>query len=106
MKPSRSNRSSSLTKYLALSIGLSVAGLFNQTVLASNWVGDTSSDWNDAANWSSDPSSPTGDFFVNNTAGPGVFPIISANSAFTPVDLRIGTGSTGRVDHIAGTRHG
>jgi hypothetical protein len=69
---------------------------------ASTWTGTTSQDWNDGTNWNANP--PTGDFIVNNTASPGLFPIIAANSAFTPVDLRVGTvpGVIGRIDHVAG----
>jgi len=68
------------------------------------WVGDTSQDWNNAANWSSDPSNPSGNFFIN-TAVAGVFPIVAATPSFTPVDIFVGNGSgiTGRVDHTAGT---
>ena len=67
------------------------------------WIGGSNSDWNTAANWSGG-SFPAGDAIIDNTAGPGVFPVISANSAFTPVDVRIGTtGGTGRVDQTAGT---
>jgi autotransporter-associated beta strand protein len=67
------------------------------------WVGDTSNDWNAASNWSSDPSNPTGNFTINTATGN--YPVLSANSAFTPTDVLIGstTGQTGRVDHSAGS---
>jgi len=67
------------------------------------WVGDTSQDWNVAANWSSDPADPTGNFLIN-TATAGVFPIYSADGFFTPVDIFIGNvaGATGRLDQTGG----
>ena len=64
------------------------------------WVGDTSADWNNAANWSTDPANPTGNFTIN---GAGITPVLNANSAFTPVDVIVGVGATGRFDHTAGT---
>lgn len=74
------------------------------SAMASVWVGDVSNDWNNAANWDSDPANPSGDFIINNTAGPGIYPVISATPGFTPVDIRIGTaGGTGRVDQVGGT---
>ncbi len=74
------------------------------SAMASNWVGDVSNDWNNAANWDSDPVAPSGDYIINNTAGPGVFPVINATPTFVPVDVRVGTGgANGRIDQIAGT---
>jgi hypothetical protein len=67
------------------------------------WVGDVDSAWNDPANWDTDPVLPTGNLTVNNTAGPGVFPVISSNSAITPEDIYIGDAAVGRLDHTAGT---
>lgn len=95
----------SYATYLRLGLGLSFVGAASQQAFAdAAWVGDTSSDWNTAANWSTDPANPTGNFTINNSAGPGVFPVISANSAFTPVDIFVGTGgATGRLDQTAGT---
>ena len=72
------------------------------SVHASTWVGSTSQDWGTIANWDSSPAAPTGDYFVN-TAAAGVYPVVSATPSFTPVDIRIGAGSNGRVDHTAGT---
>src|SRR5688500_5767726 len=55
----------------------------------STWVGDTSTDWNNAANWSSDPAAPTGNFFIEtNTAN---IATINANSAYIPVDVFVGS---------------
>ncbi len=70
---------------------------------AATWVGDTSQDWNTAANWDSDPGNPTGNFIINSDAA-GVFPVIGADSAFAPVDIIIGNaGATGRLDQSSGT---
>jgi fibronectin-binding autotransporter adhesin len=67
------------------------------------WVGGTSQDWNNAANWSSSPANPTGNFTINTNAA-GVYPILSANSAFSPADIDIGTGTNyGRLDQTAGS---
>jgi autotransporter-associated beta strand protein len=67
------------------------------------WVGDTSQDWSDATNWSSDPAAPTGNFLVNTDAV-GVFPIYSGGPSFAPVDIFIANtaASTGRLDQTAG----
>ncbi|MEK7951414.1 beta strand repeat-containing protein [Luteolibacter soli] len=95
----------SYATYLRLSLGLSMVGLATQQAHAdATWVGDSGQNWNTAASWSSDPANPTGNYFIN-TVTAGVFPIISANSAFTPVDLFIGNGAgaSGRLDHTAGT---
>ena len=67
------------------------------------WVGGTSNDWNLAANWSSSPSNPTGNFTLNLATGN--YPVMNATSAFTPTDVLIGsaTGQTGRFDQTAGS---
>ena len=75
-----------------------------QTVLCDAiWVGDTSQDWNTAANWDSDPNNPGGNFIIHTATGN--FPILGANSAFTPVDVFIANGAntSGRLDHRAGS---
>ncbi|HSI32517.1 MAG TPA: autotransporter-associated beta strand repeat-containing protein, partial [Tepidisphaeraceae bacterium] len=66
------------------------------------WVGDTSPDWNTAANWSSDPANPTGNFIINTSTGN--IATLDADSAFVPNDLLIGNGGTsnGRLDQRAG----
>lgn len=90
-------------RLLATGLALSLATLPSVSRADATWVGDTSQDWNNAANWSSDPANPTGNFFIN-VATAGVFPIVSANSAFSPVDLIIGdAGNTGRLDQSAGS---
>lgn len=88
----------------ALGLLLSLEALTSICRADATWVGDTSQDWNNAANWSTDPANPTGSFFIN-TATDGVYPILGANSAFAPVDIIIGDGasSTGRVDQTAGS---
>jgi autotransporter-associated beta strand protein len=89
-------------------MGLILAGLPSISRADATWVGDTSQDWNNAANWSSDPANPTGNFFINTNAA-GTFPVLSANSAFSPVDIIIGDGvvggasNTGRLDQTSGT---
>ena len=48
-----------------------------QTVLCdATWVGDTSQDWNTAANWDSDPNNPGGNFIIHTATGN--FPILGA----------------------------
>jgi len=85
------------------SICLALAAIPSITRADATWVGGTSQDWNNAANWSTSPSNPTGNFTINtNTAG--IFPILSANSAFSPVDIIIGSNTNyGRLDQTAGT---
>lgn len=67
------------------------------------WTGAASQDWNTAGNWSTSPANPTGNFIINT--GTGNFPVVSAASAFTPVDIIIGQGAnqTGRLDVTAGS---
>ncbi len=87
--------------FLGLACGVTL--LPNIARADATWVGDTSQDWNNAANWSSDPANPTGNFFINTDAI-GVYPILGADSAFSPVDIIIGDGSgiTGRLDQTGG----
>ena len=103
MKKSRSGPSSCF----ALSRSLTPAALLLAAMSASSslhaqatWVGDSSNDWNTAANWSSDPSNPSGNFTIN---GAGLTPVLSTNSAFSPVDVIVGVAATGRFDHTGGT---
>ncbi len=91
---------------LAILVFLALFGLPAAVFADATWIGGTSQDWNTGANWSVNP--PTGSFFINTNA-PGIYPIVSANSAFTPVDIIIGDGAvggasnTGRVDQTAGS---
>ncbi len=64
------------------------------------WTGATSQDWNDATNWSSSPSVPTGNFNINTATGN--YPVLSAASSFSPVDIFVGNNAAGRLDHDAG----
>jgi fibronectin-binding autotransporter adhesin len=92
-----------MKRLLASGLALSLAALPSISRADATWVGDTSQDWNNAANWSSDPANPTGNFFIN-TAAAGVYPILSAASAFAPVDLIIGdAGAVGQFDQTAGS---
>ena len=64
-----------------------------------SWTGGISTDWNTAANWSSN-AVPTGqNAVVNNTSGN--IATITADLAATPNDIRVTGG--GRIDHLAGT---
>lgn len=65
------------------------------------WVGDTSTDWNTAANWTND-TFPTGQWTVVNMGSPHLA-TITANSVFTPTDIGVGRAATGRLDHLSGT---
>ncbi len=95
---SRLKHRRALSRKLALALAPFAAASSLQA--QATWVGDSSNDWNTAANWSSDPSNPSGNFTVN---GAGLTPVLSSNSAFTPVDVIVGVGATGRFDHTGGT---
>ena len=99
--PTRPRLRRALSQNILLGIVASLAATSSVQAQAT-WVGDTSNDWNNASNWSSDPSSPSGNFTVNLSTGN--FPILSADSAFTPVDVFIASGAntSGRFDHRAG----
>jgi autotransporter-associated beta strand protein len=83
---------------------VALTGLAATAHAQATWVGDTSQDWNAAANWSSDPANPTGNFTIN-TATAGVFPVLTGASAFAPVDIIIGAGAggVGRLDLVNAT---
>ncbi len=102
--PNRFRRSSARLYSLVTCLG--VVTLLSSTSslhAQATWTGSTDSDWNTVANWSTTPTNPSGNFSINTATGN--FPVLSANSAFTPVDVIIGTatGQTGRLDHRAGT---
>ncbi|AKC83547.1 hypothetical protein IMCC26134_13585 [Verrucomicrobia bacterium IMCC26134] len=69
-------------------------------------AGAGTQDWNTAANWSGDtfPSGNWPDGVTTINTSTGLYPVITANSAFTPSDILIGTGvgATGRLDQNAG----
>lgn len=82
-----------------IALAASAASLHAQ----STWTGAASQDWNTAGNWSSSPVNPTGNFIINTATAN--FPVVSAASAFTPVDIIIGQGAsqTGRLDVTGGS---
>ncbi|WP_425400258.1 PEP-CTERM sorting domain-containing protein [Aeoliella sp.] len=87
---------------MCLLTALAVGVISHPAQAAGIWVGGSDSDWNNGDNWDTAPALPTGDLTINDTAGPGVFPVISSNSLITPEDIYIGNAATGRVDHTAG----
>ena len=88
---------------LVLSTSIATFLLGSLRVLAANstWIGGTSTDWNNPANWSAGLA--TDNVFVNTT--PANIATITANPAVTQKDIFVGQGggNTGRVDHTAGT---
>lgn len=97
MKPKFSLRSNSFGQILLRFAGLAAVGVAG--VQGATWNGTTSQDWNTASNWD---VSPGGTNLTINLAS-GNFPIISSNATFTPIDVLIGVGAAGRLDHRAGT---
>ncbi len=97
---------------LALALGVVVAELSPLGITAARgasatWSGATNQDWNTVTNWENN-TFPTGSFpdgVATVNVATGNFPVVTATSAFTPSDINIGVGSgfSGRVDHIAGT---
>jgi len=80
--------------------GFSLLGLSGASA---QWNGSVSTDWNTAENWT--PAGvPAGINAIINTAS-GNIATISADVAAVPVDIIVGNGigTTGRVDHLAGT---
>jgi autotransporter-associated beta strand protein len=94
--PTHGLRSSSigvpLVTAVVVSFGISAAN-------AADWTGGTSTDWNDATNWSGG-SVPTGENAIINNGGSGNIATISANLSVTPNDIDVRNGS--RLDHTAG----
>jgi len=89
-----------LKRYQLPALILGLAGLPLLGLGQSTWTGGTSTDWNTAGNWSS--GVPSGADANVNTITPHIC-TISATLSATPVNIRIGTGGTGRVDQPAGT---
>ncbi|RYD47540.1 MAG: hypothetical protein EOP85_05270, partial [Verrucomicrobiaceae bacterium] len=82
-----------------VTVCFSTAGM----TFAADWVGTTSTDWNNNANWAGGAGTGGSNAIVN-TVTPNIA-TISANIAATPVDIFVGNeaGNTGRLDHTAGT---
>ena len=105
MKPSRMNHLNwSRSAGIALTASLVTVCC---PAARADWVGDTSSDWNDALNWPDDllPATNSGVAIqmVGAPAGPTYTATISADSSFSPGEIVIGGwGATGRLDHTAG----
>lgn len=88
---------------IAFFAAVSVLGI-GSPLWAQNWTGAAGNDWNTAANWSGG-SLPNGQTIYIETTTPSIA-TITANSNFTPVDIRVGTensGNTGRVDLLSGS---
>ena len=100
MKPKFPYSAAPFKNLIALSFCVSAVILCHDSAQAGlTWTGTTNQDWNTATNWGG--AFPTGGNTTVNTAT-GNFPIIAAASAFTPVDIIVGVGVAGRVDHRAG----
>jgi fibronectin-binding autotransporter adhesin len=84
----------------AFTIALSAATLSLDSVQAATWNGGTSTDWNTAANWTG--GVPSGADAVVTTISPNIATI--TGTVPNVAQLLVGTGgSTGRVNHTAGT---
>jgi autotransporter-associated beta strand protein len=85
----------------ALGLAAVFTSLIVQSAQAAIWTGTTHQDWNTLTNWDANPAG------VNDTINiaTGNYPVISANSSFTPVDLLVGVGAatSGRLDHTSGS---
>jgi autotransporter-associated beta strand protein len=85
---------------------LASSAVLGSPVLASNWEGDTSADWNDNLNWQGDAGN-VGNAVINTVGGgnPPFTATISTNATQPVVDIFVGinAGQTGRLDHTAGT---
>jgi autotransporter-associated beta strand protein len=90
-----------LKPYKIAALILGVAGMASIGLAQSTWNGSTSTDWNNAANWTG--GVPNGGNAIITTTNPRIATITSTISA-TPVDILVGTGAgvIGRVDHISG----
>src|SRR3569833_2888369 len=71
-----------------------VAGISPLAKADATWTGAVNQDWNNVANWN--PNPPGSQNYIIEL-GCGNFPVISANSALTPVDMFFGrSGSASR----------
>ncbi len=106
MKPNRMNRLNwSRPAGIALTTALITVCATN--ALAVDWVGDTSSDWNDPLNWANDTlplnNEPAAIQVIGVPETPSYTARISADSPFTPSEIVIGGWfATGRLDHTGG----
>jgi autotransporter-associated beta strand protein/T5SS/PEP-CTERM-associated repeat protein len=81
---------------------LASTAVLGSSAFATDWTGDTSTDWNDPLNWTGDAGT-VGSNAVVNTNTPNIA-TISANIPGNPVDIFVGTGggTNARLDHTAG----
>ena len=81
---------------------LASTAVLGSSALATDWVGDVNTDWNDPLNWSGDAGT-AGSNAIVNTNSPNIA-TISANIPGNPVDIFVGTGggTNARLDHTAG----
>jgi len=97
MKPKFALRSNSFCQILLRFAGLVTVGM--ATAQGATWTGTTNQEWNTATNWDVAPGGTT---LTINLAS-GNYPIISSTPTFTPIDILIGVGTSGRLDQRAGT---
>lgn len=96
----RAGSPASINNRASLLAALAALGAVSASAQAT-WTGTASQDWNDAANWSSAPAAPTGNFTINTATGN--YPVLGADSTLAAVDITIGSGgASGRLDHTAG----
>ncbi|WP_035610491.1 autotransporter-associated beta strand repeat-containing protein [Haloferula sp. BvORR071] len=94
-----------ICQYLGVSARMSIGAAILSAPAAyagTNWIGGTvgaEQDWNNVGNWGG--AFPVGNTTVNVSTGN--FPVISADPAFTPVDLIVAPTAAGRLDQRAGT---
>jgi autotransporter-associated beta strand protein/T5SS/PEP-CTERM-associated repeat protein len=103
MKPKYPSRTTSASLLTNIFFGLTI---FSTSARAGDvfWDGSTDNNWNTADNWSADrvPSKAIdSDNAIINTLTN--FPVINADLAEIPRDIKVGTAGTGRVDHRAGS---
>ncbi len=103
MKPKYPNHTTSVSLLTNILVGLTI---FSTSARAGDvfWDGSTDNNWNTADNWSADrvPSKAfDSDNAIINTLTN--FPVINADLAEIPRDIKVGTAGTGRVDHRSGS---
>jgi autotransporter-associated beta strand protein len=87
----------------ALTAAIVVSFVATPAQAGTDWVGDTSTDWNDGLNWSGDTLYAAGDAITVNTST-GNIATITANPTNKPADVSVGNAAalTGRLDIRAG----